>query len=244
MQDPVIIGWVWTIGALAAVAVALPLLRLAIAGTLYAIAVVSGHARLRAAAIRTLPRSAHVIGSLVVGTAAVAAPALAAERAAAEEVGLDRDGGPGGITTVRSTPSLDRAGGLTAARTPASAPTGAPSTPASTATAGRAAPHATAPGSTAAASARGTADIAPAATATPVGRPAPTGQDGGAQVTRLYIVQVGDTLWDIAQQQLDQPTDAEVTETWKAIWRANRAVIGDDPALIHPGDRLDLGGRA
>lgn len=232
MQDPVIIGWVWTIGALAAVAVALPLLRLAIAGTLYAIAVVSGHARLRAAAIRTLPRSAHVIGSLVVGTAAVAAPALAAERAAAEEVGLDRDGGPGGITTVRSTPSLDRAGGLTAARTPASAPTGAPSTPAPTAptaTAGRAAPHATAPGSTAAAS---------------VDRPAPTGQDGGAQVTRLYIVQVGDTLWDIAQQQLDQPTDAEVTETWKAIWRANRAVIGDDPALIHPGDRLDLGGRA
>jgi nucleoid-associated protein YgaU len=57
----------------------------------------------------------------------------------------------------------------------------------------------------------------------------------------VYIVRTGDTLWDIAASHLEHPTDAATTEAWKAIWRANRAVIGDEPALIHPGQQLDLG---
>lgn len=57
---------------------------------------------------------------------------------------------------------------------------------------------------------------------------------------RVYVVQAGDCLWDIAASQLEEPTDREVTDAWKAIWRANRAVIGDHPELIHPGQRLVL----
>lgn len=62
--------------------------------------------------------------------------------------------------------------------------------------------------------------------------------------TAVYVVRAGDTLWDIAAAQLDNPTDAQVTARWKAIWKANRAVIGDHPELIHPGDELRFGGRA
>lgn len=57
----------------------------------------------------------------------------------------------------------------------------------------------------------------------------------------LYVVHTGDSLWAIAAAQLEDPTDAEITDAWKAIWRANRAVIGDDPGLIFPGQHLDIG---
>lgn len=59
--------------------------------------------------------------------------------------------------------------------------------------------------------------------------------------TGVYIVRSGDTLWDIAAAHLDEPTSAEITDAWKSIWRANRAVIGDDAGLILPGQQLDLG---
>jgi nucleoid-associated protein YgaU len=53
-----------------------------------------------------------------------------------------------------------------------------------------------------------------------------------------YVVRPGDSLWSIAQQH---PVDAGSTEArWRAIWRANRAVVGDDPDLIHPGQALSL----
>lgn len=86
---------------------------------------------------------------------------------------------------------------------------------------------------------------APKPTSTPQPRtsaaqtPAPDPQvQAGA---KMYVVRTGDTLWDIAAEHLDDPTDAEITEAWKSIWRANRAVIGDEPGLIHPGQSLDLG---
>ena len=63
-----------------------------------------------------------------------------------------------------------------------------------------------------------------------------------ATAPQLYVVKTGDTLWDIAASQLDAPTNAEVTETWKAIWRANRQVIGDHPEHIRPGMELSLDG--
>jgi nucleoid-associated protein YgaU len=59
-----------------------------------------------------------------------------------------------------------------------------------------------------------------------------------------YIVRSGDTLWDIAASQLSQPTNAEITDAWKAIWQANRVTIGDEPGQIHPGQLLDLGALA
>ncbi len=56
----------------------------------------------------------------------------------------------------------------------------------------------------------------------------------------VYIVKAGDTLWDIAQDHLDNPSDAQTTETWKAIWKANRTTIGEHPELITPGQILYL----
>ena len=51
----------------------------------------------------------------------------------------------------------------------------------------------------------------------------------------------GDSLWSIAARHL--PTGAparEVTAAWRALWRVNAEVVGDDPDLIHPGTILHL----
>ena len=63
-----------------------------------------------------------------------------------------------------------------------------------------------------------------------------------APPTGLYVVKAGDSLWSIAAGTLDAPTDAQITETWKAIWRANRMAIGDRPELIRPGTELIIDG--
>lgn len=62
------------------------------------------------------------------------------------------------------------------------------------------------------------------------------------QSSTLYVVKTGDTLWDIAAARLDNPTDAQISETWKAIWRANRRVVGDHPEFIRPGMELVVEG--
>jgi len=33
-----------------------------------------------------------------------------------------------------------------------------------------------------------------------------------------------------------------VDREWRALWEANRGTVGDDPDLIHPGQRLTLPG--
>ena len=58
----------------------------------------------------------------------------------------------------------------------------------------------------------------------------------------MYTVRSGDTLWDIAQREIPNADDREITEAWRAIWRANRDVIGADPGLILPGQQLDISG--
>lgn len=52
-----------------------------------------------------------------------------------------------------------------------------------------------------------------------------------------HVVVRGDSLWSIAASH---PTNASVDRRWRAIWAANRDVIGDDPDLILPGQRLTL----
>lgn len=60
-----------------------------------------------------------------------------------------------------------------------------------------------------------------------------------------HVVRPGDCLWHIARSVLaeragKQPTTAEIARFWPAIYAANRAVIGDDPNLIFPGQHLDI----
>lgn len=53
------------------------------------------------------------------------------------------------------------------------------------------------------------------------------------------VVHRGDSLWDIAARHLgEHATDQDVAEAWPRWYAANRDVIGGDPDLIHPGQRL------
>ena len=54
----------------------------------------------------------------------------------------------------------------------------------------------------------------------------------------FVVVHSGDTLWGIAARHVRQPSAARVARAWPRWWAANRAVIGPDPDLIHPGERL------
>ncbi|WP_151482508.1 LysM peptidoglycan-binding domain-containing M23 family metallopeptidase [Streptomyces albicerus] len=55
--------------------------------------------------------------------------------------------------------------------------------------------------------------------------------------TTTYSVRKGDSLSKIADAQ-------DVSGGWKKLYTDNRKAIGDDPALIHPGLKLTLGGKA
>ena len=53
------------------------------------------------------------------------------------------------------------------------------------------------------------------------------------------VVHRGDTLWSIAARHLGpNASDAEIAQAWPAWFDANRAVIGEDPDLILPGQVL------
>jgi len=69
-----------------------------------------------------------------------------------------------------------------------------------------------------------------------------TGSPPPAVATPLtYTVVTGDCLWTIAAHRLPPTaTAAEVDRAWRAIYDANRAVIGSDPNLIRPGQILEL----
>ena len=56
-----------------------------------------------------------------------------------------------------------------------------------------------------------------------------------------YTVVPGDCLWTIAAHRLAPTASAaEVDRAWRAIYDANRDVIGSDPNLILPGQILEL----
>ncbi|MEU6534868.1 LysM peptidoglycan-binding domain-containing M23 family metallopeptidase [Streptomyces sp. NPDC047000] len=58
----------------------------------------------------------------------------------------------------------------------------------------------------------------------------------GARVT-TYTVRTGDCLAKIAAEH-------QVRGGWHDLYQANRAAVGGDPSLIHPGLKLTLGGQA
>ena len=54
--------------------------------------------------------------------------------------------------------------------------------------------------------------------------------------TAVHVVVPGECLWAIAQARLGpSATNQQIDAGWRAIYAANRAAIGDDPGLIHPG---------
>lgn len=54
-------------------------------------------------------------------------------------------------------------------------------------------------------------------------------------------VRSGDSLWSLAAQQLGPlATDAEIAAQWPRWYERNRAVIGDRPELILPGQILEV----
>ncbi len=91
----------------------------------------------------------------------------------------------------------------------------------------------------------------PVSDATPVSpawEPAPMPVDGGLLVRpgarptaggAEVVVAPGDSLWSIVAVRLGPlATAAEVAESWPAWYEANRAVIGEDPSLLMPGQVL------
>lgn len=61
-----------------------------------------------------------------------------------------------------------------------------------------------------------------------------------AAVVGAVVVRTGDSLWAIAADHLPaDAADARVARAWPAWWSANRAAVGPDPDLIHPGLRLN-----
>jgi LysM repeat protein len=71
---------------------------------------------------------------------------------------------------------------------------------------------------------------------TPIATPLVTPAAPSATSPALSAVEVapGDTLWDIAAQRLGAAT------SWPAIYALNRDLIGPDPGVITPGQRLVL----
>jgi nucleoid-associated protein YgaU len=70
-------------------------------------------------------------------------------------------------------------------------------------------------------------------------RPLVSGAVAPAEKQSTVLVQSGDTLWAIARGRLGPEADASTTAHAVDRWHdANREVIGPDPDLIHPGQRL------
>lgn len=81
------------------------------------------------------------------------------------------------------------------------------------------------------------AGLAPASTAgTGLGTTVPAATGTPAAAGTEYTVQSGDSLSKIAQRHLGD------ANRWPEIHQANRAVIGDNPDLIKPGQRLRIPG--
>lgn len=89
---------------------------------------------------------------------------------------------------------------------------------------------------------------APHAPIRPPGTPAHGAdiQRRGAQpphAGRHVTVRPGDSLWAIAARDLGPgASGAEVATAWPRWWAANRPVVGADPDVIHPGQRLSAPG--
>ena len=81
---------------------------------------------------------------------------------------------------------------------------------------------------------------------TPAPHPGETPKPSGSKVATgscssgRVRVERGDSLWTIATSLSDPVSDERVAHLSDRIFEANRAVIGADPDLIHPGQELSV----
>jgi resuscitation-promoting factor RpfA len=109
-------------------------------------------------------------------------------------------------------------------------------------------PGASVPGSTTARSEPGSGPAEPTSPQASGGQgPEASAAGGGTGLvdpdeTRSYVIQPGDTLWDVAEAHLSrsQRSPSRIDRYWRQVHAANRDVLGDDPDLIHPGARVVL----
>jgi hypothetical protein len=82
------------------------------------------------------------------------------------------------------------------------------------------------------------------ATISPRHRPeADSGRPRAGPGSSVVVVEAGDSLWSIAAADLPVgASDARITARWHAVYAANHSVIGSDPDLLEPGQRLRLPG--
>ncbi len=65
--------------------------------------------------------------------------------------------------------------------------------------------------------------------------PSPPTRNAPAQPTTMTVVR-GDSLWSMAARVLGPGAETgDIARAWPLLWEANRAVLGDNPHLIHPG---------
>ena len=84
-------------------------------------------------------------------------------------------------------------------------------------------------------------------TSTQIGSPAVLFESGSARdltTTRTHTVERGECLWRIARATLEEAGDgadrSAISRLWRAIYEANKDVIGPNPDLIHPGQVLTI----
>jgi nucleoid-associated protein YgaU len=70
----------------------------------------------------------------------------------------------------------------------------------------------------------------------PVAPPPPVPLKVPAAGAKVYTVAKGDNLWKIAQRSYGNANQTNVDK----IYAANRAVIGSNPNLIQPGQKLTI----
>ncbi|NNL27585.1 MAG: LysM peptidoglycan-binding domain-containing protein [Acidimicrobiia bacterium] len=55
-----------------------------------------------------------------------------------------------------------------------------------------------------------------------------------------YRVVPGDSLWAIACRDLGSGSDEQIDRRWRQIYAENREIIGSNPDLIFPGQKLSI----
>ncbi|WP_296666186.1 LysM peptidoglycan-binding domain-containing protein, partial [Demequina sp.] len=78
--------------------------------------------------------------------------------------------------------------------------------------------------------------------ATPTAEPRSSTQEPPpASRSTIHVVVRGESLWSIAADALGtSATDADIAAAWPELYADNRDVVGADPHLILPGQRLEL----